>query len=311
MPSINDGKTRERNRPFYARPKNHMQLSLFRSIVLLFFSVLFSFSINTRALSYPTMVKTLQIGEFPKGLTVLTTTNPPKLYVAHAVSGNVSVFRAEPPFEQITTIALQNTSGHLGAAAVNETTKKIYIIDRNNNQVHVIDGNTDTELTGANYPIPTGDGPEFLAINENTNRVYVSNYATSTVTVIDSNTDLVVDTIRDNTGLVLYLAINTKTNKLYVSNMTTNEILVYNGANNALLSRIQSTDLTPGFAIDQEHNLIYFGHENDGVSVIDGTTDTIIPDLFFNRGGYFVLYHPTLDLLYTADWSIYLFVFVG
>ena len=63
------------------------------------------------------------------------------------------------------------------AVAVNESTKRAYIVSHNSSSVTVIDGRTRTAIA----TIKTGAGPEAIAVNPVTNRVYTANSGASAV----------------------------------------------------------------------------------------------------------------------------------
>jgi YVTN family beta-propeller protein len=69
--------------------------------------------------------------------------------------------------------------------AANEVTNKIYVANRNSNNVTVIDGATNSTAT-----VSVGYYPTSVAANPLTNKIYVTNGHSGSVTVIDGATNL-------------------------------------------------------------------------------------------------------------------------
>ena len=79
------------------------------------------------------------------------------------------------------------------AIAVNEVTRTIYVANRNDGTVSVIDGRTcngsDTAGCARSWPtVAVGASPQALAVNTATDTVYVTNTNDNTVSVIDGST---------------------------------------------------------------------------------------------------------------------------
>jgi len=81
-------------------------------------------------------------------------------------------------------------TGPLGVG-VNSTTNRIYVTNREGNNVSVIDGSTEAVV----QTVPVGLSPHGLAVNPTTHRVYVANLASGDVSVIDGATNTVVATV--------------------------------------------------------------------------------------------------------------------
>ena len=79
------------------------------------------------------------------------------------------------------------------AVAVNPATETIYVANRNDNTVSVIDGRacngSHTAGCGQDWPtLAVGTSPQALAVNKATNTIYVTNTNDDTVSVIDGST---------------------------------------------------------------------------------------------------------------------------
>src|SRR5215208_5272649 len=113
---------------------------------------------------------------------------------------------------------------------VNETTNRVYVVNRNSNNVSVINGLTNTFITN----VPVGASPFDVAVNQATNRVYVVNDGPApAVTVIDGASNTAVTTIPLISNVTppgaadeLFIAVNPNTNTIYVSDSARNQLFV-------------------------------------------------------------------------------------
>ena len=82
------------------------------------------------------------------------------------------------------------------AAAVNDVTNRIYVVNYGSSDVTVIDG-------GSQRPIATvkvGLWPQQIAINTKTNMIYVVNTHANSVSVIDGRTNTLAATVPADKG---------------------------------------------------------------------------------------------------------------
>ena len=141
---------------------------------------------------------TVSVGDSPQGVAVDRATDT--IYTADGFFGEnaVSVIDGR-------TCNAGNTSGcgqtpatvtagnGAFAIAVNQVTRTIYVANRNDGTVSVIDGRTcnGSDATGCAQSWPTvavGASPQALAVNTATNTIYVTNTNDNTVSVIDGST---------------------------------------------------------------------------------------------------------------------------
>jgi len=118
------------------------------------------------------------------------------------------------------------------AAAVNDVTNRIYVVNYASSDVTVIDG-------ASNQPIATikvGLWPQQLAINSKTNRVYVVNTHANSVSVIDGRTNTVAATVPADKG-PWAVAVNPVTNIIYVANRLSDKVTVIDGRTNNAVQR--------------------------------------------------------------------------
>ncbi|HEV7746324.1 MAG TPA: hypothetical protein VGO56_15105 [Pyrinomonadaceae bacterium] len=201
------------------------------------------------------------------------------------------------------------------ATAVNVLTNRIYVANRDDNNVTVINGadhstaivavgtrpvalainpvtnkiyvansgsNSVTVINGMDNSIATvsaGIGPQALAANSVSNKIYAANLTSNTVTVIDGADNSTV-TVPVGTR-PLALAINPVTNKVYVANQSSNDVTVIDGVDNsttAVLSGIGPSTL----AVNPATNKIYVGAIGGAMTIINGadnskTTLVLVP----------------------------------
>ena len=138
------------------------------------------------------------MGDSPQGVAVDRATDT--IYTANGFNGEntVSVIDGQTCNGSTTTGCSQTpatTAAGTGAfaVAVNEATKTIYVANRRDNTVSVIDGRAcnGSHMAGCGQDWPTvavGPSPQALAVDEVTNTIYVTNTNDSTVSVINGST---------------------------------------------------------------------------------------------------------------------------
>src|SRR5579862_5906253 len=124
---------------------------------------------------------------------------------------------AAPPANYRVSATISVGSSPNGVA-VNPATNRIYVANRADNTVSVIDGRTYAVVA----TVPVGPGPAGVAVNPATNRVYVANSTNAidvgSVTVIDGSTNAVIATIPVDL-VPNFIAVNPVTNRVYVTNV--------------------------------------------------------------------------------------------
>lgn len=160
------------------------------------------------------------------------------------------------------------------AVAVNSTTNKIYIANRDSNNVTVIDGATNAVLTTVSDPKAVN--PKGVVVNSTTNTIYVANAGSNNVTVIDGASNSVVATIAAGTSPAA-LDVNPETNFVYVTNAGSSggnagNLTVIDGQTNSATTLTDSKAKTPSaVAVNSVTNKIYVANSgSDNVTVIDG-----------------------------------------
>ena len=189
-------------------------------------------------------------------------------------------------------ITLGNTPRFIG---INRVTNTIYVSNRDDNTLSVINGATCNASTtsGCSQAQPTtgvGNFPQQVAVDEVTNTVYVVNQRGNTVSVING----AVCNGANNAGCAQVwptvtvgnspqgIAFNPATRTLYATNTNDNTVSVINGATCNRMNHsgcghtppIISVGAAPrAIGIDPSTNTVFVGNRDDmTVSVIDGST---------------------------------------
>ncbi len=171
------------------------------------------------------------------------------------------------------------------AIGLNRATNLIYVENRFENSISVIDGATNTVV--ATIPTPTYGVSTRIGVNPLTNRIYaISGEDPTAVVVIDGATQAIITSI-----YVDYVAkeidVNPATNRIYVTkfhvgDLGTNEVVVIDGAADTVIAHIPlgSYGDGRGLGVNPTTNRIYVtagpALRNNVLVVIDGATNTIL-----------------------------------
>jgi YVTN family beta-propeller protein len=120
------------------------------------------------------------------------------------------------------------------AIAVDPTTHKVYVANRDSNSVSVIDGTTGKVLSNN---IRVGIGPTAIAVNPTTNVTYVANRDSNSVSVIDEAYIKGSTAANITVGISpTVIAVDPTTNMIYVANLDSNSVSVIDGTTDKVLS---------------------------------------------------------------------------
>jgi len=215
----------------------------------------------------PTVEATIGVGDRPRGIAIITTTN--RIYVANHDVNSVSVIDGGTN-AVVNTIDLGSGSGPTGIAY--HPSGLLYVSLAYSDTVAVISATTET-VVGT---VAVGDNPAGVAVNPVTGKVYVANFrdastVTDTVSVISGTT--VVGTIGVGDA-PSQIAVNPNTNLIFVTNHG-------HGTN--------------------------YGEEGSSVSVIDGSTDTVTKTIPLvldvsepGQGPHGIAVNPNTNEIYVA-----------
>ena len=140
-----------------------------------------------------------------------------------------------------------------GGIAINATTNTVYVANRGDDTVSVIDGITGSLIS----TIGVGNAPGAVAVNPSTNTVYVTHEGADTVSVIDGATGAVVSTLA--VGAWPYaIAVNETTNTVYVANLS-HSMSVIDGVTRAVdtIAVGPSNSQLTGIAVNEATNTVY------------------------------------------------------
>ena len=195
--------------------------------------------------------------------------------------------------EAQTLVANITVGAYPTAIAVNPTAGKIYVANRDSNNVTVINGSTNGTTT-----VRAGNGPDALAVNTITNKVYVAN-AGGTVTVIDGSTN---QTATVSAGRYPFaIAVNATTNKIYVANHDSNTVTVVNGWNNST-STVNVGRAPSAIAVNSASNRIYVANNgSNDVAIIDGATNSVTT-VAVGTSPRAIAINPVTNRIYVANY---------
>ena len=186
------------------------------------------------------------------------------------------------------------------AIGINETTNKVYVVNRGSDSVTVIDGATNNTTM-----VAVGHFPEAIAVNAVTNKIYVANNNTDNVTVIDGATNAPLFIPLGAGTLPYAIAVNSVTNKVYVADNGVTFNTVIDPANNNATTNIP--DPVPGgiygiaVAVNPVTNKIYVTQQvGPGLTVIDGVSNTAA-NVPIGVGPYTVAVNPVTNTIYDGE----------
>jgi YVTN family beta-propeller protein len=181
--------------------------------------------------------------------------------------------------------------------------------------VSVINGTTNTIVAN----IPVGKNPRAIAYNPANGLVYTANTLSNTLSIINGTSNSLVGSIivgaypgKNPTGIT----INPINNTIYVTNMGSNTVSVINGTINVVVDNITLTTgeqeggaggigfLSPaGIAYNPDNGNLYVTNRgSDTLSVINGTTNTLVDEIAVNAiAPSGVVYNAANNYLYVTN----------
>ena len=235
---------------------------------------------------------TIAVGSNPQALVVNPVTN--KVYVANShADGTVTVIDGD--IRQMTTLAVGNSPS---ALAVNPLTNRVYVASQGaTGTVAVIDGASDTVIA----TLSVGGSPSDVAVDSSANRIYVANRASDSVTVVNGADN---STAKISTGAgssPVAVGVNSVTHKVYVACQGTGRVAVIDESTR-LTSLVAVGAGVTTLALDSAGNRVYaVAGEQNQVTVIDGTTDTVVASVAVGAHPLAVAFNSATGQIYTAN----------
>lgn len=168
-----------------------------------------------------TIAGTIAAGRFPMGVAVSA---DGKVYVA--VANGLTVINGG----SVTTRA---AGIRPFGVAVNPVLKRVYVTNRDSDNVSVFDAVTDSWLQN----IPVGDYPHGVAVSPNGKRVFVANHFGGTVTAINAETNGWIDDFPVGTN-PYGLQVTPDGKYVYVANWGSNSVSVLNASTGAVVATV-------------------------------------------------------------------------
>ena len=211
--------------------------------------------------------------------------------------------------EVIATIPLDPPPSDVWRIAVNPNTNTIFMSDPHGHNIRIINGITNTVTT----TISLTDYTTGIGVNPGTNLVYVSVFdicPNGTVYIIDGESHSVIDSIQLTVPLGPNgVAVNTEMNKIYVANgwmgggYMGRDVTVIDGTSNTIITTVRVGYMPYGIDINPVTNRLYVANNySNSVSVIDGSTDTLIKNIYLGNALLVAVNFQT-NRIYATDGS--------
>ncbi|HTW92335.1 MAG TPA: YncE family protein [bacterium] len=182
--------------------------------------------------------------------------------------GSVDVIDCKTDRPPVTTIYMGDQTMSL---CYNAQDDKVYCADYGHGAVTVMDGATNSVITG----VKTGASSWALCYNWRNNKVYCGCRLTPQLMVLDGATNQVIDSVHEKCAYK-GLCYNTRDNKVYIA--IGSQLVVMDGATDALVKGIAFPSNGPLYYNSANDRLYCIG-SNNAVGVADGATDTIIANV--------------------------------
>ncbi|MEK4235841.1 Ig-like domain-containing protein [Paenibacillus sp. FSL H7-0714] len=182
-----------------------------------------------------------------------------KAYVTSFMSGVVDVI-------DLTNLSVEKAKIKVGnqpnSAAINPNKTQVFVTNRADGTVSVIDPSTDTVIS----TIAVGTWPHGVAFNSDGSKAYVANYSSNSVSVINTATLSVIRTISVSDNPVAMVVIG---DRLYLTQSGRSEVSVLDVKSDTVISKIPVSSSPYGLSVNPAGSKIY-------VATVSGTTLDVI-----------------------------------
>jgi serine/threonine protein kinase, bacterial len=183
--------------------------------------------------------------------------------------------------------------------AVDPATRAVYVANRGDGTVSVIDGST----RAVTATVPVGFNPEGAAVDPGTHAVYVPNNGDGTVSIIDGSTHTVTATVPVGKYPV-GVAVDPGTHTVYVPNNGDGTVSIIDGSTHTGTATVPVGKHPVAAAADPTTHTIYIPNRGDGtVSVIDGSTHTVTATVPVGEGPSGAAVDPGNHTIYVPNSS--------
>lgn len=225
------------------------------------------------------------------------------LYVSHFNDGHNerdkvpgTVFVIDTSSRSVTRTI--DIGGRPGSIALDGDIHTLYVVDRNDNTLRVVDTRSGTVKTEIRL-----DSPERVAVNSVTHTVYVSHY-NGAIDVIDGKTNTKTTSI--NVGeQAVSMAVDAENSRLYVSKFDDGgftyqgSVAIVDTSNNTVVTTVKANGLADDVTIDPRTQDVYIASSSDrSVSTIAGNSTNITATVKFDSNPDYVLVDPSARLIY-------------
>lgn len=162
-------------------------------------------------------------------------------------------------------------------AATFDDSGRLYVLDRFNNQVHVVQ----TPQAQLVATIPVNELPNFAIFEPKRGIVFVTSQSDDNIAVIDVAALQVINTI-PLANRITALASNSKLKRVYAANGSSNSVFIIEG--NRIVGQVKTGNSPVDLALDETTNRLYVASYADGMlTVIDQDTLEITATQFITR----------------------------
>ncbi|HHB90107.1 MAG TPA: hypothetical protein ENK60_02230 [Anaerolineae bacterium] len=185
--------------------------------------------------------------------------------------------------------------------AYNPVTRRLYITNRDNDSLTVIDARNLRRLAN----VDVCSQPFGVDVNTQTNRVYVACAGSRQVAVIDGASSTLLRTI-DTGYFPTYVAVNEQTNRIYVVTHDSNRLEEISGYTHTVTRKIDVETGAFGLAVDEVRNRVYVGsRDRNRIAVIDVAGWRLLRDYQAHDGEdrgspYALAFNPNTQRLYVT-----------
>jgi DNA-binding beta-propeller fold protein YncE len=158
-----------------------------------------------------------------------------------------------------------------GPIVVNPTTHSVYIVNRSDNTVSILD----SERLTVKSVVRIGSGASAIAANPAANLVYVANSGAGSITAILGTQAVGTVTIG---GTPVALVVDATLNQLYIADAARNQVLIYNATTGAHLATLPTAAQPTAMALNLATHSVFVSctGASGSVVVIDGTHNHIL-----------------------------------